>query len=286
MKTCLLAFLVGLSITRVFCQGTIDFENSNVNVPVYQADKVTRLSGPQFLAELFVGLEATNLAAIATTSFLTGNGAGYFRGGTAGTVTLTGVSPGEVAWVQVDVWNTASGSSFAQAEASGLPNSWWQSSVFTLVAGGGGINPFPPAVLTGLGNSPVFLNSVPEPSTFALCVVGALLVLLRSRRKNIGVTSQQLTCGLSLRVSEKEKSNCQLLRCDPSTFDDPNAFHSKAYGLGASVSKGHGDDGSELSTARATDLPCQRSVGLLAIIGSTGKTAVCRRWGWSPCSAR
>src|SRR5262249_45068337 len=91
------------------------------------------------------------------------------------------------AWVRVAVWNTASGASFAQAQASGLPNSWWQSSVFTVQTGdpfGGGGGPTLPGPLTGLGTSPGFLNSVPEPGTVALIITGLAVLGGRSYRKS------------------------------------------------------------------------------------------------------
>jgi hypothetical protein len=53
-------------------------------------------------------------------------------------------------------------------------------------SGGGGVNPFPAAPLTGLGTSPVFLNgaTIPEPSAIALGIAGAVLALLRLRRRS------------------------------------------------------------------------------------------------------
>jgi hypothetical protein len=185
IKLIILTTIVRLLVRDVFGQGTIyfaNFQDGGPNAPFYQSDGMTPLSGPQFLAELFAGPNATNLAAIATTSFLTGNAAGYFYGGIQ---TINTVFGGATAWVQVDVWNTASGSSFGQAQGSGLPNSWWQSVVFTVIPGRGGVNPTPAAPLIGLGTSPVFLNGVvPEPSTFALCVVGAVVVLFRLRARS------------------------------------------------------------------------------------------------------
>src|SRR6516162_6059584 len=112
--------LLALSLHfAVRAQGTLEFQNVNaaagVNAPIYQADGVTKLSGSQFTAELLVGLSASSLSSIATTGFLTGNGAGYFM---APVQTVPNTSPGVSAFVQVDVWNTASGASFSQAKAS------------------------------------------------------------------------------------------------------------------------------------------------------------------------
>src|SRR6266404_3292468 len=93
-------------------QGTVLFSNVDptqvVNAPVYQSDGVTRLSGAQFMAELLAGPSSTDLASIATTSFLTGNGAGYFNGAEQ---TINSVVPGTLAEIVVRVWNTQSGAS-------------------------------------------------------------------------------------------------------------------------------------------------------------------------------
>jgi len=184
MKCILGAFCVVASAVLSEAQGTINFVNLQpgvgLNAPVYEADGVTKCSGPQFTAELLVGTAANNLASVATTGFLTGTSAGYYD---AGTQTINSISIGNPAWVQVRVWNIASGSSFIQAQASGLPNSWWASSAFTVALGGGTINPNPPAALTGLGNSPVYLNSVPEPSVLGLLGLGAAAALSRNRRR-------------------------------------------------------------------------------------------------------
>ena len=177
---CIVAF-------RGFSQGTVNFSNLDpshgVNAPVYQADGVTALAGSQFIAELIAGPSSNNLASVVTVGFLN---RGYFS---AGLQEISTVAPFNVAWVQVDVWNTASGFTFAQAQDSGLSNSWWQSSTFTVQLGGsGGAPPSPPAALTGLGTSPVFLNgaTVPEPSTIALGLTGAVVALVRLRRPSCG----------------------------------------------------------------------------------------------------
>ena len=186
MKRTLLLLLTCLSCVCADGQGTVFFENgfpgTSFDAPVYQSDRVTALSGSQFMAELFGGPTANSLTFIATTGFLTGTGAGYFN---AGTQTINSVAPGTTAWVQVRVWNTSSGNSFLQAQASDLQDSWWTSAAFSVVTGGNtGISVLPPGNLTGLGNSPVYFNAIPEPSTFALAGVDAIVMLSRIRRRD------------------------------------------------------------------------------------------------------
>jgi len=197
MKFFLYGFMVACFALVTEGQGTIQFINIDVghgvNAPVYESDGVTKLAGPRFMAELLVGPSAANLASIAAIGFLTGSSAGYFNGGTQ---IINNIFTGGTAWVEVRVWNTSSGSSYPQAVASGLPNSWWQSSVFTVTLGGGTINPFPPAPLTGLGNSPVYLNSVPEPCTLALAGLGAAILLFRLPWRNRWNSAEGTTrCG-------------------------------------------------------------------------------------------
>jgi hypothetical protein len=200
MKYCALSFPVLVCALVVHAQGTVYFSNASttglVNAPVYESDGVTKCSGPQFMAELFAGPAANNLSSIATTGFFTGVDAGYFDG--LGQQ-INSVAPRAVAWIQVDVWNTAAGATFAQAKTSGLPNSWWQSSVFTVITGGG-FQGAPPVPLTGLGTSPVFLNSVPEPSALALVGLAAGATILRRLNKSL-MTNRR--CPTPLRPSEK-----------------------------------------------------------------------------------
>src|SRR5262249_19679074 len=140
----LLLLLLALRTLAAHAQGTVAFANlapgDVVNAPVYMSDRATRLSGPQFMAELLAGPSADALLPITATGFLTGNGAGYFN---ADVQAISSVAPGSAAWIQVDVWNTASGATFSEARISGLPDSWWQSSVFSVITGGGFQGPPP-----------------------------------------------------------------------------------------------------------------------------------------------
>ena len=169
--------LSNLFVTVAFAQGTIAFQNfssPSFFAPDYLSDGATKLSGPQYMAELFAGPNTTSLSAIATTPFLSGSSAGFFNGGTQ---VIPNVPAGGSAFAQVDVWNTAIGASFDQAKATGLPNAWAQSTIFPVTTGSpdGGV-PTPPGILTGL--TPLSLNGVPEPSTIALIGLGAAVVFL------------------------------------------------------------------------------------------------------------
>jgi hypothetical protein len=185
MKIMLFLF-ISLPCHAAFTQGLVYFSNNygqQVNAPVYESDGVTPLSGSQFMAELFGGLSTNSLQAITTTLFMQASAAGYFYGGTPA---ISTVAPRNPAWIQVDVWNTAFGSTFDQARASGAANAWWQSSVFSVVTGGGGSPPANAAPLIGLGTSPVFLNGLaPEPSALSLLLVGGLATWYRSRRHRV-----------------------------------------------------------------------------------------------------
>ena len=184
MKRILIALAIAGSAATASGQGTVVFDNvyngGMPNAPFFESDGVTKLSGSQFMAELLAGPNAYSLAAIAMTGFASGSQAGYFFGGEQ---TISSVAGGATAWVQVDVWNTASGVSFAQAQGSGLPDSWWQSSLFSVQTGNRltGVGFTPPAPLTGLGTSPLYLNSVPEPSTLSMAALGGALALFYVR---------------------------------------------------------------------------------------------------------
>src|SRR5262249_8480212 len=107
-KQFFLALFVAHSCLTAYAQGTVEFSNFSrtglgVNAPFYESDGVTRLSGPQFMAELLAGALADNISPVASTGFGMGNSAGYFF---AGTQIVNGVLPGATAWVQVDVWNS------------------------------------------------------------------------------------------------------------------------------------------------------------------------------------
>lgn len=134
-----------LTVTNAFVGGTIHFANraGSVDAPVFDGDGITKLSGPDYRAQLLAGPTLATMAVI-------GPGAafvipGYFSGGTR---TLPTVSAGQSAYVQVRVWDQSRGLTYELALTNGAKHG--ASSVFTVVTGGGGIPPALPATLAGL----------------------------------------------------------------------------------------------------------------------------------------
>jgi len=158
--------LSGALGAAAFAQGTVNFANigAGLDAPVYLSDGTTKLDGPQYIAGLLAGPTASSLALIAMTPFLSGNAAGYYVGGV---LTINSVQGGDVAFIQVDVWNAAAGATFDQARASGFGNAWAQSSVFSVETGNQGTPPTTPSTLLGL--TPLSLNAgtpIPEHLSF------------------------------------------------------------------------------------------------------------------------
>jgi hypothetical protein len=186
MKTLLLGSALALAAATALAQGTVNFVNvqGTLNVPVYQADGVTKLSGNQFMAELLASRTAFgNFFSIATSGFLTGAGAGYFNGGVR---TITGIAGGESAWLWVRFWNTAYGSTFAAAQsvgASGVANAYGTASLFQVTLGDPSAQPpGVPASLSGLaGQTLRLVTPLPEPSALALVGLGLSSLLFRRR---------------------------------------------------------------------------------------------------------
>ena len=129
-----------------------------------------KLDGPRYMAELYAGTDILSLAPIGPpVPFLGGAGAGYFLGGTRAIPTVT---PGGTATFEVRVWDSFTGATWEKAYVRA------RGGTFRVVTGGAGSPPSLPANLAGLKS---FFLDVPEASTFALGVIGAAALLVKSR---------------------------------------------------------------------------------------------------------
>ena len=186
-----LALLLLVGRPHAFAQGTVFFSNldtsAGVNAPVFDIDGLTRLTGASFFVQLLAGPSPTSLAPAPPVA--SGFNTGYW--GSAGDSLnriIPNVGPNSVAYVQIQVWSTALGSTYDQVVAANGRHG--VSAVFTVVTGGdtqgGTLPPSFPGVLTGFrgfeltGKDPA--STVPEPSAPLLLGMAAGAAALFRRR--------------------------------------------------------------------------------------------------------
>ncbi len=132
--------------------GTINFNNrvliAGVDAPVFEADGVTRLSGDNYRAKLYAGVDPANLEPGWLTSlFRTGTGAGYIL--SPDTIYFPNIIGGAKCYVQMRVWDVNMGSSYEAASAA--KGSVGSSKIIQVIAGNpDGTPPTVPADLVGL----------------------------------------------------------------------------------------------------------------------------------------
>ena len=173
-----LAFLGSalLGTISAFSQGQVIVGNyiplSGINAPVFDTDCQTRLEGPFFVAQAYVGFTADSLRPVGPVlNFRTGERAGYI---TATLVTIPDAPHGERIYFQLRAWEAQAGATFEAAVVSG--GKYGVSNIVPMLA----IEP------PGTPLDPIGLQSfclVPEPRAGALLVLGGGLWLLAVRRR-------------------------------------------------------------------------------------------------------
>ena len=137
--------------------GAVTFSNSSSS-PVFDVDGTTPLVGPAFLAQLYAGTSNGEWAAVgAAVPFLAGAAPGAFYGGTRH---LPSVTAGQPALLQVRVWESGTGTTYELAVANG--SKFGASSVLSVLTGGAGEPPSPPASLTDLTSFALTTNPSPQ----------------------------------------------------------------------------------------------------------------------------
>lgn len=170
MKKLLIAFAALMVSVAAYGQGEVLFNTiigTSVNAKVLMPDGTTGASAPEFKAQLFGGPAGSGepllVPLLPTTTFRTGNAAGYVN---QVTVTVPGVPSGGTAAIQMRAYN---GVDYNTSSIFGKSN------IIPVSLGGGTL---PPGNLTGLQG----FTMVPEPSTIALAIAGAGLLLFRRRK--------------------------------------------------------------------------------------------------------
>jgi hypothetical protein len=106
-----------VNVTTAMGGGWVLFNNFNSRAPIFDFDGVTRLSGSNFLAQLYVGASPTILRPVSIPRpFRTNTLAGYF---VSDSFPIPDVPVGQTVYGHVRVWEAAAGISFEDARARG-----------------------------------------------------------------------------------------------------------------------------------------------------------------------
>ncbi|MBE7502003.1 MAG: hypothetical protein HS113_17245 [Verrucomicrobiales bacterium] len=174
MRALLFACLLGGAAGVALGQGQFNFGNrvtaAGIDAPFYLPGSVTKLEGPAYLAQAYLGLEAGSLTPVGPVlPFRTGAAAGYI---TSTSVTVGGIPGGTTVFVQMRAWEAAKGGIYEAAVAAG--GIYGASAPLSLTLSE------PPGVPTDMvGLQPFAL--IPEPTTLTLAVLGAAALLGRRR---------------------------------------------------------------------------------------------------------
>lgn len=177
MKKILLTAVAMLAALSLYGQGNVNFANAGVglNSPFTDATAAgARLGAGTWTVELWAGADAGSLA-LAGAAYTGAFANGYFNAGQRTVANVTGTS----AFAQVRVWDNMGGTITSYTQASGTAGvRFGQSSVFAITLT---TAPATPATMVNLG--PVAVDVIPEPSTIALGLLGAVGALMFRRRK-------------------------------------------------------------------------------------------------------
>jgi hypothetical protein len=177
MKKLIVAAALGAFAVGALAQGQFQFGNKNLLLTPPLDSKVfdnlgVALSGTAYFAQAYVkmaGAEDSSYAPVGTAvNFRTGNNAGYIITSTVG----TGFVGGTAVTVQMRAWEASGGTSYEAAVAAG--KLYGVSNPVNLTVQ---VAPATPEDMVGLQS----FSLIPEPSTFALGLLGAAAFFLRRR---------------------------------------------------------------------------------------------------------
>jgi hypothetical protein len=183
-KLLVLAVCTGAVATALAQVGTVNFTTlvpGSVDAAVTDAGGALLNGADGYVAQLaYTATEGGALTPFGSVSaFFSAAPAGYGYV-VAGSQSLAGMAGADV-WIQMQAWNSNDGASLADAMAAG--GMAGVSNIIPVTLGGGGDPPAVPADLVGLQGFQLQGGEViPEPSTFALGLIGIGALLLRRRK--------------------------------------------------------------------------------------------------------
>lgn len=170
------------AVTGFGQDGIINFNTQAVGAYVTDIDG-NPVAGPQYVGQLQWGTAQDALTPV-------GTAVGFYSGGlssrkgtvSGGSVSIPGAggltaTPG---FVQLWVWDSALGADLASSSAAGGQTG--MSNIIPITPGGWGEPAAFPADLVGLESLQLSTTVIPEPSTFALGLIGIGALMLRRRK--------------------------------------------------------------------------------------------------------
>jgi hypothetical protein len=213
MKKYIIALVALTAAASVLAQGTMTFNNrmvGTVQAKIYGVETPNNtvaktgneaagqptgtqtytgaaLAGTAWYAQLWAapgaGAAESSLTAVpgSLTTFRTGAAAGYITPPPAD-VAIPGAAAGTVATLQVRAWDASAGNTWAAAEAAWATKAAGKSALFNSVSLAGAPPAPSAALMDNFRSFNVYMNVIPEPSTFALLGLGALGMMIFRRK--------------------------------------------------------------------------------------------------------
>jgi len=194
MKKLLVVGLLVIATASAFAQGQVSFNNNGLQTPlpdslaVFFGDPAAgghrlTLGDGAFVAQLWYGPAGSPESALTAltdpaTPFRVATTLSPGTWANGGTKTLPGIAEQATAVLQVRVWDTTKGSTYAAASAANNGQYVGKSVLFNYVAPPAGS----PVSAYNMANFTGFFVAVPEPSVIALGILGAGVLLLRRRK--------------------------------------------------------------------------------------------------------
>ena len=160
---------------------TYDIADLNQHV-VFNIDGTTRLTGPNFVGQLYVGASVFTLLPIGSPVQFAASGTGAEGFVDAGTLSVTDptLNAGSSAFYALRAWRVSDGSTYEAALVT--PGSRVGSSAVTAITLGGTVAGSPPTLFTATANLHPSFALVPEPSVWALGLLGGAALMFRRRK--------------------------------------------------------------------------------------------------------